>query len=788
MKKVLSLVLVLTLVLGSFSFAFAAPASDVAGTEYEDAVARLMALEVLTGYPDGSFKPENTITRAEFAAAIVRVLGLDASAKASTGVSVFTDVPATHWASGYIALANKLGIVNGRGNGTFDPAAPVKYEEAVKMVMCALGYQPAAEKRGGYPIGYLSYANEEGITDGTNAMLNLPAPRGIVAILLDNALETPMLVQKGFGSLELFEKDPSQILLGKLGLTRVDGQVESVDKNYKEVVVKGKTYKVADNITVDGLDKLVVTLWIKSGKVVTLTINSDVKYDFVADVKTEGTELTAIKLTNANKEFRVNKNTTIAKTSAIKDQFVKVVLNNDNEIVAVKAYDLDGDAGLVKSADSKVLEYVRGTTTKRVRDLDEAKEIIVVINGKLAKYDDLAKDMFFQYEEFAAKRYIIVATDKTVEGELERANADEVRIDGEYYDLASTNYASKDDGEKYEATVADLLKKEVVAYLNNVGEVAYVRGDVEEKGTSFYGFIAKINDFDQKLRLVKVVDGELKTVTYDVSMKAADYGALKVNDFVKVTVNDKDVITKAIVPETKTYTSSEFNSKGNYIVAKNDGSSYNVYADEATIFDATKLDDIKLLTWKNIKGTTFDSKEITFKAGSLTPSVIVITDNDGVAFATESKTQYVGFVLGVYRVGSGKYEYDLQTSEGKVTYLVEQDADDVAEAGDAAVYEILSADDGKAKVVASAVYGKLNGAALGTFTTGKNIAESATAKYLTLKTGEVIRVASDVLVYKVTIEDGEAEYKLADSTDIEKGDQVFYALKEGQIKALFFQR
>ena len=77
MKKILSLVLVLVLALGSFSFA--AP-QDVVGTDYESAVSKLMGLSVLTGYPDDTFKPAATITRAELAAVAVRLLGLESAA------------------------------------------------------------------------------------------------------------------------------------------------------------------------------------------------------------------------------------------------------------------------------------------------------------------------------------------------------------------------------------------------------------------------------------------------------------------------------------------------------------------------------------------------------------------------------------------------------------------------------------------------------------------------------------------------------------------------------------
>ncbi|MGI6733378.1 MAG: S-layer homology domain-containing protein [Anaerovoracaceae bacterium] len=60
MRKVLSFVLVLSLVLGSFGMAFAAPLSDVAGEKCEDAVNVLTKLGVVSGYPDGTYKPDHS--------------------------------------------------------------------------------------------------------------------------------------------------------------------------------------------------------------------------------------------------------------------------------------------------------------------------------------------------------------------------------------------------------------------------------------------------------------------------------------------------------------------------------------------------------------------------------------------------------------------------------------------------------------------------------------------------------------------------------------------------------
>jgi hypothetical protein len=136
MRKVLSFVLVLALVLGSFSMAFASY-SDMAGEDSSEAVNVLSALGVVSGYPDGTFGPDKIVTRAEMAKLIVSALGLGDFA---TGTSSMYSDMAGHWANGYVAYATSLGIITGYPDGTFKPEAPVTYEEACAMIVRAIGY------------------------------------------------------------------------------------------------------------------------------------------------------------------------------------------------------------------------------------------------------------------------------------------------------------------------------------------------------------------------------------------------------------------------------------------------------------------------------------------------------------------------------------------------------------------------------------------------------------------------------------------------------------------------
>jgi S-layer family protein len=198
MKKVLSLVLVLTLVLGSFGFAFADTSAtttttpkDVVGTEFEGAVTALSALGVVSGYEDGTYKPANIVTRAEMAKLIIAELGLEANATGSK--STFSDMSGYGWAEGYIGYAQSLGIVSGYGDGTFKPGKTVSYDEALTMIVSALGYtKDCKEMNGSWPAIYVQKARVLGLTDDVAAGGSVGANRGDVAIYLYNMLTANM--------------------------------------------------------------------------------------------------------------------------------------------------------------------------------------------------------------------------------------------------------------------------------------------------------------------------------------------------------------------------------------------------------------------------------------------------------------------------------------------------------------------------------------------------------------------------------------------------------------------
>ena len=114
--------------------------SDVAATSwYNTAVSTLSSMGIITGYPDGTFRPNAAITRAEFAAIAAR-FDHDGDKTAAK----FSDI-ATHWAKDEISIAYNNGWITGYPDGTFGPQRDITRAETMTLVNRVLNRQPETE-------------------------------------------------------------------------------------------------------------------------------------------------------------------------------------------------------------------------------------------------------------------------------------------------------------------------------------------------------------------------------------------------------------------------------------------------------------------------------------------------------------------------------------------------------------------------------------------------------------------------------------------------------------------
>ena len=115
--------------------------SDVAATSwYNTAVSTLSSMGIITGYPDGTFRPNAAITRAEFAAIAAR-FDNDGDKTAAK----FSDI-ANHWAKDEISIAYNNGWITGYPDGTFGPQRDITRAETMTLVNRVLNRQPETEE------------------------------------------------------------------------------------------------------------------------------------------------------------------------------------------------------------------------------------------------------------------------------------------------------------------------------------------------------------------------------------------------------------------------------------------------------------------------------------------------------------------------------------------------------------------------------------------------------------------------------------------------------------------
>ena len=200
-----------------------------------DVVDTLVSLGVVNGYTDGSFKPNDTVTRAEMAKMIyvLRTGNSDASAY-NDDYSTFADIKG-HWARGYVKYCQSLGIIAGQSATKFAPDQTVTAQEAAKMLLVTLGYD--AQKAGLVGTTWAAKTNaladENGLLEDVNTSFTGPCPRQYAAQLIYNAIDAPTVVWRddAYTNQNYNGKDNQTIGEKYMGLSKTVGILEEVTKD-----------------------------------------------------------------------------------------------------------------------------------------------------------------------------------------------------------------------------------------------------------------------------------------------------------------------------------------------------------------------------------------------------------------------------------------------------------------------------------------------------------------------------------------------------------------------------
>lgn len=206
--------------------------SDVSDSYTATAVETLRLMGVLDGYSDGTFRPGAVLTRAQFCK--MAVFAMDGSSELGrySTVTIFPDVKPSHWASSYINMAAKKGVISGFADGKFKPEQTVTAGQAVTILMRGLGYKD--ENMGGvWPQSYMAEAGTCGLLKSTGITSAYSAlTRAQAAKLFLNLFEAK---KAGGDGTVLFNYTLSK---DEVYLTAVDG-------GRGTITADGKTYDMA---------------------------------------------------------------------------------------------------------------------------------------------------------------------------------------------------------------------------------------------------------------------------------------------------------------------------------------------------------------------------------------------------------------------------------------------------------------------------------------------------------------------------------------------------------------
>lgn len=165
--------------------------SDVTDRNTIMAVESLRLMGVLDGYSDNTFRPGAALNRAQFCKMAVYAMHGQEELGLYSTVTIFPDAKPSHWASAYINMASRKGVIAGYPDGKFHPERSVTVGQAVTILLRMLGYKD--EDIGGvWPASYMAVGATVGLTDGVGTNGNATLTRGQAAQLFLNLLRADM--------------------------------------------------------------------------------------------------------------------------------------------------------------------------------------------------------------------------------------------------------------------------------------------------------------------------------------------------------------------------------------------------------------------------------------------------------------------------------------------------------------------------------------------------------------------------------------------------------------------
>lgn len=621
LKRLITMILAVSMILTSVGIVGLAASSfsDISDSKVATAVDKLVAYGIITGYDDNgdgvaeSFKPDNQITRAEFAAIVTRMKGV-ADNLPKDSVTGFWDLDSDSsraWARPYVKAAVDLKIINGFEDGSFRAAEPVTYEQAVKMLICAIGYDVIAQSEYNKAIainpnatwsaGYIAAANKHGITKNVmTSQITLPANRGVVAVLTSNSVDAPALEQDENGNLTKPEDGAGQTEGNMVTITGVITDtfytgLDTDDTNLEEneIIIDSTkdeddgTYTLSDSLreTIE-LDKYIgrkVSAYYDNleGEITSIRLEN-VASTIIKEEHIVSADATQIKTKDENNksateniagatfivngkyvasyDFNTFKNGTVEIFTAMGK---KIVVVNSYEVFVVNSFDRNNEKVFIKYA-----TYNGGNFYQFPTRASDKPKIYVASSGstsyKLTAFDSLSLSQYdvINYLESPAgsagdpvrKMYV---TKGSKSGKVTSGLGEGRKVELNDKIMYLTQQYNAFTGNSNEKKAPFILSDSYTYYVDYLGQIAAVNYNENSSGSSWvYGYIVDAYPRDKEIGILQT-NGEVTwyTLKDKVKIDGEKEDASDVFDILKLSADviDTNAIDNVTLSETDGY-------------------------------------------------------------------------------------------------------------------------------------------------------------------------------------------------------------------------------------------
>ena len=567
MKKLLALVLALVMSMSLVTISNA-DFKDADKIDYTEAVDVMNAAGVLIGDENGNFNAKSTLTR-EQAAKIIAYLELGGrAADALVGGNSFTDVAGNRWSAGFIAYCAQAGIVNGVGNGQFNPTGELTALQFGKMLLVELGYDAKAEKMVGtdWAINTSKLMATAKLMDGIDGSVNQALTREKAAQMTLNAIEAPMVTYETKGS--SISVNGAEINFGA-SVAKYETSTIAKDQNISRdkltsgeytVELGEKLYKdLKKNDTTDAFGRPATEWKLKAEKVGTYADTPDLTYsaatkisDIYADLGlSDGIAKEDVKLYRDGDDSRTFA-TAYNNVNFVKGERTKIGANGTELNIY---YNADNDTLTVIEINTyvaKIAATYKASSTKNAYvslnvSASDKFTAPTGASGLTFETDMFAKDDIVAYtysfksgENCVESMYKL---DKTV-GKMTGYTNDATVLFGETKYKANAKSASN-----IKDYFQDVDKgSEVALYLDEFGYVLFVDGDTTKQYAVVIDTATATSSLDSDRAKLFFTDGTTKTVNVDGSLP----GDVNKYDIVSYTVNSDKEYTLTLVADTIT--------------------------------------------------------------------------------------------------------------------------------------------------------------------------------------------------------------------------------------------